>query len=469
MKKRFVTFFVTLFILLTTFVFNFSAYAEVSFDNKEQMTWLFYGDFEDVKGSTESLQKYRIPLDDIEKYSYYLKPISGGGYCQSGVNKFSDHISYVIGSSLRRSSSGYMLQDVVFTRVDLILPDLNRFAGFSEHGVSFSVESIDKSLDDIDVSNGKNFIDDGAVTSVGGFPAKSRGGIHYDDKGKQNRYEKEIYVDIYSLMPWMKSIEGREGCIIAFHVNAISSNDEIYKEAQQIVEFIKSWKPAVTEPIVIAADPEALQESGTVKDKTDIEVDTPAKEESGEDGGTEIPAIIILGTLGAGAALAGAAGQGGEDDKKKRSQFKMYINKNFGSSLKKGAPPQDVFARIAEITPDGREIPRADLTEQIRVYSSDDSLIVKDGGMENGYRRAVVSVYDNEEQPPEGKVSFYFEGEGGSFTQNVIFNIAVPGIKFFQNNLTLPAGILDEPEFLPFEVSEMGDKYEIELSYNGEV
>ena len=31
----------------------------------------------------------------------------------------------------------------------------------------------------------------------------------------------------------------------------------------------------------------------------------------------------------AGAALAGAAGQGGEDDKKKRSQFKMYINKAF--------------------------------------------------------------------------------------------------------------------------------------------
>lgn len=202
--------------------------------------------------------------------------------------------------------------------------------------------------------------------------------------------------------------------------------------------------------------------------KQNVVADTYAKDEAGEDGGTTIPSIIILGTLGAGAALAGAAGQGGEDDKKKRSQFKMYINKNFGSSLKKGEPPQDVFARIAEITPDGREIPRPDLTEQIRVYSSDDSLIVKDGGMANGYRRAVVSVYDTEDQPPEGKVSFFFEGEGGTFTQNVIFNITVPGIKFFQENLTLPAGILEEPEFLPFEVSEMGDKYEIELSYNGE-
>ena len=207
-----------------------------------------------------------------------------------------------------------------------------------------------------------------------------------------------------------------------------------------------------------------LTESG----KTDVVVDTPAKEEAGEDSGTEIPAIIILGTLGAGAALAGAASGDGEGDKKKRSSFKMYINKNFGNRLKKGDKPQAVFARIAEVTPDGREIPRPDLTGQIRVWSSDDSLIVKDGGMVNGYKCAMASVYDTEDQPPEGKVSFFFEGEGGTFTQNVIFNITVPGIKFFQENLTLPAGILEEPEFLPFEVSEMGDKYEIELSYNGE-
>lgn len=202
--------------------------------------------------------------------------------------------------------------------------------------------------------------------------------------------------------------------------------------------------------------------------KQHVVIDDPADETPGEDGGTTIPAIIILGTLGAGAALAGAAGQGGEDDKKKRSSFKMYINKNFGSSLKKGDQPQAVFARIVEVKPGGQEVPRPDLTAQIRVYSFDDSLIVKDGGMVNGYKCAMASVYDTEEQPPEGKVSFFFEGEGGTFTQNVIFNITVPGIKFFQNNLTLPAGILDEPEFLPFEVSEMGDKYEIELSYNGE-
>ena len=202
----------------------------------------------------------------------------------------------------------------------------------------------------------------------------------------------------------------------------------------------------------------------------DIEIDTPAKEEAGEDGGTTIPSIIILGTLGAGAAAAAAAtGEGEGDDKKKRSTFKMYINKNFGNSLKKGDKPQAVFARIVEVKPSGEEIDRIDLTRQIQVFSSDNSLTVTDGGMSNnGYRCAMASVPDVDQPEPEGKVSFFFEGEGGTFTQNVIFNIAVPGIKFFQDNLTLPAGILEEPEFLPFEVSEMGDKYTIDLSYSGE-
>ncbi|MBQ7172140.1 MAG: hypothetical protein IJR89_07680, partial [Clostridia bacterium] len=264
-------------------------------------------------------------------------------------------------------------------------------------------------------------------------------------------YSTEVPEDADKILPELKSFE------------------EDYAKAK------KAWDAAMAEleavtihttggPIVT---PEGeIEDPNADSKKTDVTVDTPAGTTAGEDAGTTIPAIIILGTLGAAAALAGAAGgESGEDDKKKRSQFRMYISKNFGAALKKGAPPQEVYARIAEITPEGREIPRPDLTEEIRVYSSDDSLIVKDGGTANGYRRAVVSVYDTEDQPPEGKVSFFFEGEGGTFTQNVIFNITVPGIKFFQENLTLPAGILEEPEFLPFEVSEMGDKYEIELSY----
>ena len=283
-------------------------------------------------------------------------------------------------------------------------------------------------------------------------------------------YEFEASVNLTDLLPWATedSVDNVHGFVIRFNVRATST--DTLEEGQRVAGLIKSWQPSISEPVVIGAetDPYVLKELGIKKGGVNVVVNTPAGEETGEDEGTTIPAVNILGTLGAGAALAGAASGNGDDDRKKRSSFKMYINKNFGNSLKKGAEPQAVFARIVEVKPCGQEVPRPDLTAQIRVYSSDDSLIVKDGGMNNGYKCAMASVYDMEDQPPEGKVSFFFEGEGGTFTQNVIFNIAVPGIKFFQSNLTLPAAILEEPEFLPFEVSEMGDKYTVEVSYNGE-
>ncbi|MBQ7172992.1 MAG: hypothetical protein IJR88_02605 [Clostridia bacterium] len=173
--------------------------------------------------------------------------------------------------------------------------------------------------------------------------------------------------------------------------------------------------------------------SGTIVPATvnyEAIVSAEAKSESGEDGGTTIPAIIILGTLGVGAALAGAAAavaaaeDGKKEDDKKRSSFKMYINKDFGDTLKKGLNPQAVYARITEIKPTGEEIDRPDLTKTILVGSSDDSLTVTDGGMTaNGYRCAMVSVPDTAEPRPEGIVTFRFEGEGGSYTQNVIFKI----------------------------------------------
>ncbi|MBQ9429195.1 MAG: hypothetical protein IJU41_06590 [Clostridia bacterium] len=230
---------------------------------------------------------------------------------------------------------------------------------------------------------------------------------------------------------------------------------------------------AELESLTIAATPGQIITPGGAQEEVDdgklhFVTETPAAETAGEDAGTSIPAVIILGVLGAGAALAGAVSGDGGEDKKKRPTFKMYINKDFGSQLKKGEAPRPVCARIAEVTPDGNEIPRPDLTESIRVFTADDSLVVSDGGMRGGYRCAMVSVPDMEEPKPEGIVSFYYEGEGGSYTQNVIFNIVVPGIKFFQSNLTLPAGKLDDPEFLPFEVTDMGEKYDIELSYNGE-
>ena len=445
--------------LLSAPLFAVNSYADWQY--AEDMNWARTADLQEVKNKLKDLQGYLLPLDRHDLFFYQVINTNGGGTNQGNANGYTNRFHYNITTEVETGGGAYL--PVTRTRVDINLPELPVIDG-NDKNVFYYASTLndDYEWNKIgDYSTAKH-----PITSVGGYPAKG-----YWEK-KDIGYRMELYVNLVDLFPWAQDNKWGS-CLVEFSIKSFPG--ESADIAESIGNTIMSWQPSISEPVVIAAetDPDVLKELGIKKGDTNYVIDKPAEETPGEDDGVSVPAVVVIGVLGggaaiAGAALAGAAGQGGEDDKKKRSSFKMYINKNFGSSLKKGDQPQAVFARIVEVKPGGQEVPRPDLTAQIRVYSFDDSLIVKDGGMVNGYKCAMASVYDTEEQPPEGKVSFYFEGEGGSFTQNVIFNIAVPGIKFFQNNLTLPAGILEEPEFLPFEVSEMGDKYEIELSYNGE-
>ena len=212
-------------------------------------------------------------------------------------------------------------------------------------------------------------------------------------------------------------------------------------------------------------------------DKTDYVIDKPAEENPGEDDGTFIPSDIfkkipvVPGAVAVISAVGAASGDPDSEKKKKakeKSAYKMYINKNFGNTLSKGAKDQPVYARIVEVKPSGEEVDRKDMTAKIQVFSGDGSLIVTDGGMtSNGYKAAYASVPVGAENG-KGQVSFRFEAEEGSFTQNVIFDIIVPAIKFFQDNLTLPAVVMDKPKYLPFAVEGMGEDYEVELEISGE-
>lgn len=83
-----------------------------------------------------------------------------------------------------------------------------------------------------------------------------------------------------------------------------------------------------------------------------------AEKDSGEDGGVAIPAAIAIGLLGTGAAVAagaaasgaaagtdGGAGSGeSADDERKKKRYKMYIQKDFGDAIRKGADPVTVRA-----------------------------------------------------------------------------------------------------------------------------
>ncbi len=149
-----------------------------------------------------------------------------------------------------------------------------------------------------------------------------------------------------------------------------------------------------------------------------------------------------------------------EEETKEKSQFKMYINKDFGNTLQKGEDPKYVYARIMEVTPQKWEKERDDLTSKIVAFSGDGVLKVTDCGMtSNGYKAAMVEVPEDNTME-QGEVSFKFVGEGGTYIRHVVFDLVNPGINFAQENLGLPAHYEKEAR-LPFGVIGMSEKVDV--------
>ena len=170
---------------------------------------------------------------------------------------------------------------------------------------------------------------------------------------------------------------------------------------------------------------------------------------SGEDSGVDIPAAIVVGLVGllgagaataAGAAAAGSAGSsvgtdGGEigEDERRKKRYKMYIQKDFGDAIRKGANPVAVRARIAEVSEDGTERDRNDLTAQIN-YVSGGGLEIHRAVNLGRYCEALVGI-PKDYEGDTADITFTFTGEGGSFNNTVRFRaIGDPKILFLDEN-----------------------------------
>lgn len=169
---------------------------------------------------------------------------------------------------------------------------------------------------------------------------------------------------------------------------------------------------------------------------------TKASQEKGETE-TSVPALIVLGVAGLAAAVAGAAGAAGagansrQSDEKQISSYKMYIRKEFKNKIRYDKPAVTVYARMAEITPTGEEIDRTDLTQQISITSNDAHMVVGQAVSAGNYVGATVEAQSKkgQENPAKGTVSFKFTGEGGSFQNEVEFDLVLePYISFGKKN-----------------------------------
>ncbi len=181
-----------------------------------------------------------------------------------------------------------------------------------------------------------------------------------------------------------------------------------------------------------------------------IVIGTTADKDSGETG-VSIPealAIVIIGGAAAmamaGAGAGGGGGDGGDNNSKRRSRYKMCLRKDFGDGIRYDTQPVTVYARIVELTPEGEEIDRPDLTSAIEIFSGG-NLAVEGCSMAGNYMGALVSAKSvfGEENPGTGVVSIRFSGEEGSFQNNVTFRlIGKPYIAFPEQGgyltMTLP-------------------------------
>ncbi|MCR4596965.1 MAG: hypothetical protein K5673_09300 [Lachnospiraceae bacterium] len=218
----------------------------------------------------------------------------------------------------------------------------------------------------------------------------------------------------------------------------------------------------IHQEVVTPADPDG-GETEVIVDPGIIDpgIDPPDTDEPGD-----LSKIIGIGAVGA--VVAGGAvtirnrrrrkkseKDSEEDEQQDESEYKMVIYKDFGDTLTKGEGPRYVYARITETKKiSGATHPRDDLTQMIRCYSADQSLIVQDAGITtNGvdYKTARIEVPDDF-FGTQADLTFSFTGRGGSFVQHVVFNVMTPMIIFAQENLGLPANRLQ------YALPDDGDK-----------
>ncbi len=107
----------------------------------------------------------------------------------------------------------------------------------------------------------------------------------------------------------------------------------------------------------------------------------------------------------------------------------MRIRKDFEDFIVCGKSPETIYAQMIEITADGEEIERDDLTAALSITSGG-ALRVEDQTLTGGFMGAFVSA-DEFETAEEGIVRVSYTGKGGSFTNNIHFRIiGKPRIKF---------------------------------------
>lgn len=182
------------------------------------------------------------------------------------------------------------------------------------------------------------------------------------------------------------------------------------------------------------------------------QVDTRADKDQGETS-IPLPEALAISILGIGAAITGAGSGRSRENNGRKSRYKMCLRKDFGDAIRYDSQSVSVYARIVEITPEGDEIDRPDLTASISIFSGE-NLSVEGCQMADNYMGALVSArtVPGGPNPGEGVVSIKYTGEAGSFQNNITFRlVGKPYISFPEQGnyliMTIPMLLGDEGSY----------------------
>ncbi|MGI5860271.1 MAG: hypothetical protein ACOX8P_13355, partial [Tepidanaerobacteraceae bacterium] len=283
----------------------------------------------------------------------------------------------------------------------------------------------------------------GILYNVGGsfsaYDTNESGGTHtYGWEFEESRdYGSQYHLPEASYAAVARIEDDPNTMIVRADAYAVTDDDSISKLTGAMVKFR-------VEGVKLA------KASLVSEEQNDTEIDTWADKEKGETS-TSIPAALAIVIIGGGAALAGAGvsgsdGDGGNNGRKKKSRYKMCLRKDFGDTIRYDKKPVTVYARMVEVTPEGDEIDRPDLTVSLDIFSKE-NLIVESSSMAGNYLGALVSAESlaGGQNPDSGVLSIKFSGEGGSFQNNVTFRlIGDPYISLAGPNLSVLAGSGDK-------------------------
>jgi len=201
-------------------------------------------------------------------------------------------------------------------------------------------------------------------------------------------------------------------------------------------------------------------------------VTNDASTEKGETG-VSVPAAIVIGILATGAGIAGAAAasagggaaaaSGGSSDPSKKDDdggtFKMYVGKNFGDGIRKGAKPVTVWARMVE-EKNGKEYPRPDLNRNITVTGQ--NINVVSAVLTGSHMEANVGI-DASCSADSAILTFIYNGKGGTFRNNVVFKVV--GDPYYQFRSESEADIANGYAEGPYPYAVFGDAFTYKVRF----